>query len=59
MSNRAIVVQAKEGAPLCGLVSTEAEKSAIETMARIRARGWGSRATLVVQAEIPYWYGAV
>ena len=60
VSNRAIVVQAKDGGfALWGLVSTEAEKSAIETMARAVPGAKGLESHLVVQAEIPYWYGAV
>ena len=60
VSNRAIVVQAKDGVlALWGLVSTEAEKSAIETMARAVPGAKGLESHLVVQAEIPYWYGAV
>ena len=60
VSNRAIVVQAKDGVlALWGLVSTEAEKSAIETMARAVPGATGVESHLVVQAEIPYWYGAV
>ena len=60
VSNRAIVVQAKDGVlALWGLVSTEAEKSAIETMARAVPGAKGVESHLVVQAEIPYWYGAV
>ena len=60
VSNRAIVVQAREGVlALWGLVSSEAEKSAIETMARTVPGARGIEDHLVVQAEIPYWYGAV
>lgn len=60
VSNRAIVVQAREGVlALWGLVSSEAERSAIQTMARTVPGARGIEDHLVVQAEIPYWYGAV
>ncbi len=60
VSNRGIVVQARDGiVSLWGMVATEAEKSAIETMARALPGARGLESHLVVQAEIPYWYGAV
>lgn len=60
VTNRGIVVQAREGVlAVWGMVATEAEKSAIETMARALPGARGLENHLVVQAEIPYWYGAV
>ncbi|MBI2528354.1 MAG: CBS domain-containing protein [Candidatus Rokubacteria bacterium] len=60
VSSRAIVVQAREGVlALWGLVSSETERSAIGTMARTVPGVRGIEDHLVVQADIPYWYGAV
>jgi len=60
VSNRAIVVQAKDGVIfLWGVVATEVEKSAIETMARALPGTKGLESQLMAHAEIPYWYGAV
>jgi CBS domain-containing protein len=57
ISNRGIVVHAKDGAlSLWGLVLTEAEKSAVETMARTIEGTKGIESHLVVQSELPYRY---
>lgn len=60
VTNRAIVVQAREGVLLLwGLVLTETEKAAIETMARALPGAKGVESHLMVKAEMPYLYGAV
>ncbi|MBI2154133.1 MAG: CBS domain-containing protein [Candidatus Rokubacteria bacterium] len=57
ISNRGIVVQAKDGLiALWGLVLTEAEKSALETMARTIEGAKGVESHLVVKSEFPYRY---
>ncbi|MBI3030768.1 MAG: CBS domain-containing protein [Candidatus Rokubacteria bacterium] len=57
ISNRGIVVQAKDGVlSLWGLVLTEAEKSAVETMARAIEGCRGIDSHLVVKSEFPYRY---
>ena len=57
ISNRGIVVQAKDGVlALWGLVLTEAEKSALETMARSIEGCKGIESHLVVKSEFPYRY---
>lgn len=58
VSNRGIVVHARDGIlSLWGLVATETEKSAIETMARTIEGAKGIDSHLVVKSEIPYQYG--
>ena len=58
VSNRGIVVDADHGVLLIwGLVATEAEKSAIETMARSLPGAKDVRSQLLVESEIPYAYG--
>jgi osmotically-inducible protein OsmY len=60
VSNRGIVVQAKQGViALWGLVRSDAERAALETMARAVPGCAGVDSHLVVQSDIPYWYGAV
>jgi len=57
VSNRGIVVQAKDGVlSLWGLVLTETEKSAVETMARTIEGSKGIDSHLVVKSEFPYRY---
>jgi len=57
VSNRGIVVQAKDGVlSLWGLVLTETEKSAVETMARTIEGCKGIDSHLVVKSEFPYRY---
>ena len=57
VSNRGIVVQAKDGVlSLWGLVLTETEKSAVETMARTIEGCKGIDSQLVVKSEFPYRY---
>lgn len=57
VSNRGIVVQAKDGElSLWGLVLTETEKSAVETMARTIEGCKGIDSQLVVKSEFPYRY---
>ncbi len=57
VSTRGIVVEAKGGVlSLQGLVLTEAEKSALETMARAIEGSKGIESHLVVTAEFPYRY---
>src|SRR3972149_2811722 len=57
VSNRGIVVQAKDGVlSLWGLVLTETEKSAVETMARTIEGCKGRRRHLVVKSDFPYRY---
>ena len=57
ISNRGIVVQAKDGViSFWGLVLTETEKSAVETMARSIEGCKGIESHLVVKAEFPYRY---
>lgn len=57
ISNRGIVVQAKDGVlSLWGLVLTETEKSALETMARAIEGSKGIDSHLVVKSEFPYRY---
>jgi len=52
------VVNAKDGViELFGLVRTESEKSALETMARAIKGCRGVENQLVVGAELPYHYG--
>ena len=59
ISNHGIVVQAKDGVlSLWGLVLTEAEKSAVETMARSIEGAKGIESHLMVQSEFPYRYAA-
>jgi CBS domain-containing protein len=60
VSNRGIVVQAKDGViAIWGLVGTEAEKSAIETMARSVPGCRSVQNQLVAQSALPYHYGSV
>ena len=57
VSTGGIVVEAKDGVlVLWGLVLTEAEKSALETMARAIEGSKGIESHLVVKAEFPYRY---
>ena len=57
VSNRGIVVQAKDGVlSLWGLVLTETEKSAVETMARTIEGCKGIDSQLVVKSDFPYRY---
>ena len=57
ISNRGIVVQTKDGViSLWGLVLTETEKSALETMARTIEGSKGIDSHLVVKSEFPYRY---
>ena len=57
ISNRGIVVQAKDGVLwLWGLVLTDAEKSALETMARAIEGCRGIESHLVVKSDFPYRY---
>ncbi len=57
VSNRGIVAQAKDGVlSLWGLVLTETEKSAVETMARTIEGCKGIDSHLVVKSEFPYRY---
>jgi CBS domain-containing protein len=58
VSNRGIVVQAKDGLlSLWGVVLTEAEKSALESMGRSIEGCRGVETHLVVTSELPYRYG--
>lgn len=58
VSNRGIVIQASDGVlSLWGVVLTEAEKSALETMARSIEGCKGIENKLVVKSELPYRYG--
>lgn len=58
VSNRGILVQASNGVlSLWGIVATEREKSALETMARTIPGSKGIESHLVVRSEIPYHYG--
>lgn len=58
VSNLGIVIQANDGVlSLWGVVATEAEKSALETMARAVEGAKGVESHLVVRSEIPYRYG--
>jgi CBS domain-containing protein len=60
VSSPGIVIQAKNGVlSLWGLVRSEAEKSAIESMARALEGSRGVDSHLVIQSEMPSWYGAV
>ena len=57
VSNRGIVGQAKDGVlSLWGLVLTETEKSAVETMARTIEGCKGIDSQLVVKSDFPYRY---
>ncbi len=57
VSNRGIVAQTKDGVlSLWGLVLTETEKSAVETMARTIEGCKGIDSHLVVKSEFPYRY---
>lgn len=58
VSHHGIVVDAENGELLIwGLVASEAEKSAVETMARALPGVKGVRSRLLVESEIPYSYG--
>lgn len=58
VSHHGIVVDAEKGELLLwGLVASEAEKSAVETMARSLPGVKGVRSRLLVESEIPYSYG--
>jgi len=58
VSHHGIVVGAENGELLVwGLVASEAEKSAVETMARSLPGVKGVRSRLLVESEIPYSYG--
>jgi osmotically-inducible protein OsmY len=58
VSHHGIVVAAENGELLIwGLVASEAEKSALETMARSLPGVKGVRSRLLVESEIPYSYG--
>jgi CBS domain-containing protein len=58
VSNLGIVIQANDGVlTLWGVVATEAEKSALETMARAVEGAKGVESHLVVRSEISYRYG--
>jgi osmotically-inducible protein OsmY len=53
-----VVVEARDGiVSLWGLVSTDVERSAIETMARAVPGVRGIESHLVVRAAVPYVYG--
>jgi CBS domain-containing protein len=57
---RGLVVQAKDGVlSLWGLVATEAEKSALETMARSIEGVKDVDNQVMVRSELPYWYGSI
>lgn len=56
-SNHGIVIQAKDGVvSLWGVVNTEAEKSALETMARAIDGAMAVDSHLVVRSDVPYLY---
>jgi len=58
-SHRGVVVQAREGiVSLWGVTDTEAEKSALETLARAIPGVRGVDSHIVVQADVPYLYWA-
>ena len=58
VSHHGIVVAAENGElQIWGLVASEAEKSAVETMARSLPGVKGVRSRLLVESEIPYSYG--
>jgi CBS domain-containing protein len=58
VSHQGIVVDAENGEiVIWGLVASEAEKSAVETMARALPGVKGVRSRLLVESEIPYSYG--
>lgn len=58
VSSRGLLVEAKDGVlSLWGLVTTDAEKSALETMARSIPGSKGIDSHLMVRSEIPYSYG--
>jgi len=58
VSNRAIVIRAQDGVlSLWGMVATEAEKAALETMARSIEGCKRIESNLVLRSEIPYYYG--
>ena len=58
VSTRGILVQAEAGVVrLWGLVESEAEASALETMARALTGVRGVDSRLTVKSEIPYYYG--
>ena len=51
-------VQAQDGVlTLLGLVESEAEKAALETMARAIEGAKGVQSRLLAKAEVPYHYG--
>jgi CBS-domain-containing membrane protein len=58
VASRGIVVQAQDGVlTLLGLVESEAEKAAFETMARAIEGVKGVQSRLLVKTEVPYHYG--
>lgn len=58
VASRGIVVQAQDGVlTLLGLVESEAEKAAFETMARAIGGVKGVQSRLLVKTELPYHYG--
>ena len=58
VASRGIIVQAQDGVlTLLGLVESEAEKAALETMARAIEGAKGVQSRLLVKAEVPYHYG--
>jgi CBS-domain-containing membrane protein len=58
VASRGIVVQAQDGVlTLLGLVESEAEKAAFETMARAIEGVKGVQSRLLVKTELPYHYG--
>ena len=58
VSHHGIVVAAENGElQIWGLVASEAEKSAVETMARSLPGVRGVRSRMLVESEIPYSYG--
>lgn len=57
VSNRGIVVNAKEGVlSLWGIVASQAERSALETMAQAIEGCKGVESRLVVKSDLPYRY---
>jgi osmotically-inducible protein OsmY len=58
-ASHGILIQAKDGVlTLSGLVATDTEKSALETMARTIEGCKGVESYLSVEAQIPYHYGS-
>lgn len=58
VASRGVIVQAQDGVlTLLGLVESEAEKAALETMARAIEGAKGVQSRLLAKAEVPYHYG--